>query len=316
MFYMSTDMDIRFWYNNNQVSIDERFLAMVEWISKWPQISTSWQGLQALERNVQKAVLDVNKELSFEEMKAAVRGYNKETYCLSTGIGFKCWRFKGDEVSPGYARIHLQVWGIEYAKRHFRDPRIEGDASIFITPVGPYCMVLDPPVGFPEDVNNKVAENLSDLTDMLFGLIDETKPISMKVFVEEAKLIPFNAHMVYFMNESMIIEDLKLIHELWEQGMSSYYIEPLRSADPVAEAITFHPWRKPALRQKVKQQLAEAISYLPYAREEAVRQVIASGMFDNYTMPIGVTVLEYPDFMNSLLDDFYIAVLHASKPQE
>ena len=45
---------------------------------------------------------------------------------------------------------------------------------------------------------------------------------------------------------------------------------------------------------------------------DTVRDVLAGGRFDTYTMPVGVTVLEYPDFLNAFLDRLYLEVLAAA----
>jgi hypothetical protein len=309
---MATGLDIRFW-TDDQLYMDEKFSRMVELVSKWPQIIDDWQELQIVDKNIQNVVLNITDPLSSDDIQQVVRGYNSSTYHLVTGRGFKCWRFKGLQAIPGFLRVQVESWGRDYARRHGRDYRIEGDAALSIQKVGPYCVLLNstdlPSV---QEVNHKVEENLEKLTDLLFSIIDGIKPNSMKVFVDEADYLPFNAHMAYYRDEDLIIKDIELIDEVYQKGMPSYRIKPLKVIDPAGGETALHPWRNEQARRTLQQRLAASLPKLPGVTKESIRHVISSGEFDNYTMPIGVTILEYPDFMNALLDRFYLAVLNAS----
>lgn len=308
---MSTELETLFWYPEVQKSIDDRFASMAKVVSAWSQSIDEWQGLKITGIDRQDVILDISEALSLDELLRTVHGYNKSTYRMVSGHAFQCWRFQGGQATPGYARLQLECWGNDYARRQQRDLRLEGQAAIYINHVGPYCMVLDPADRSAEEANQKVEENLSHLTDLLFGLIEASQPCSAKVFVDEAHSMPFNAHLFYFNNNTMVIEDLKFIYELWEHGLPTYHIPPLKSEDSKEKMMIFHPWRSSESRRTLHQRFSESISQLPLIFESSVQKVLSSSDFDHYTMPIGTTVLEFPDFMNAFLDRFYLAVLKA-----
>lgn len=307
---MTTERDMRFW-TTEHLGVDATFMHLIEAASAWSPLIDQWQGIKIVEHTIHNVVLTINEPLSSVALGHIVRGYDRPTYRIVTGRGFTCWRFAGLQATPGFLRLQLESWGTTYAQRHGRDIHMEGDAAISIQQVGPYCMLLDaaetPAV---RAVNQRVEENLAALTDLLFRCIATLHPSAVKVFVDAADYLPFNAHLAYYRSEDVIMDDIVFISEVWEHGLPAYRITPLKQLEPGTSATVFHPWRSVTAQQTLKQQLALGLPQVPHVTPTVIQQVLASGAFDTYTLPRGVMVLEYPDFMNAFIDRFYLAVLN------
>ncbi len=312
---MATELDMRFW-TTEHLGVDATFMHLIAAASSWSPLIDQWQGIKIVEHTIHNGVRTINEPLSSVALRQIVRGYDRPTYRIVTGRGFTCWRFAGLQATPGCLRVQLESWGTTYAQRHGRDIRMEGDAAVSIQHVGPYCMLLDadatPAV---QAVNQRVEENLTALTDLLFRCIETLHPSAVKVFVDAADYLPFNAHVAYYGSEDVIINDIAFISEVWEHGLPAYRIPPLKQVEPGTSDTVFHPWRSVTARQILKQQLALGLPQVPHVTPTAIQHVLGSGAFDTYTLPRGVMVLEYPDFMNAFIDRFYLAVLNTHTPQ-
>jgi len=55
--------------------------------------------------------------------------------------------------------------------------------------------------------------------------------------------------------------------------------------------------------------LGDRIHRVAAISTEDVRQTLAGGEFDNYSMPRGFTLLEFPHFLNAFIDRFFLRLL-------
>lgn len=307
---MATEIDARFWFDQQDYAPEVSFLNMVGAISRWPKAIVEWQGLRIVDYSTDQTVLNVKDKLSTEEVEHLAIGYKGSSLKWATALVYRCWRFKGLKADEGFMRLGVEAWGNTYAERHGRQMRMEGNASMSTQTVGPYCAIIDTEK-FPEakEVNDRVGDNLEDLADVLYGVVNFVKPRYMKVFNDAGEFFPFNAHLAYYSALSQVVDDIQLIAELWEHGLPSYKITALRDIDPIKKDFYFHPWRDGETRSKLKQRFDSTISRVSRVNNETLQRVISSERFDIYNLPEGFAILEYPHFFNSFLDRFYLEIL-------
>jgi hypothetical protein len=134
----------------------------------------------------------------------------------------------------------------------------------------------------------------------------------MKVFTDQGLYLPFNAHVAYYREESAVLEDLQLIADVWERGLPAHNIAPLRQKCPDDMGPAFHHWRPPEQRERLWNELNVLLppKTLPAVRD--IRAVVSSGHFDSYEMPSGVTLLDYPHYINAFLTNSYLEIYERS----
>jgi hypothetical protein len=67
------------------------------------------------------------------------------------------------------------------------------------------------------------------------------------------------------------------------------------------------------MRAELQQKLGQFMDRHRDVTKDDVQRALQSNRFDNYTMPAGAMVLEYPHLLNAFVDRFYLEVL-AGKP--
>ena len=55
--------------------------------------------------------------------------------------------------------------------------------------------------------------------------------------------------------------------------------------------------------------LGDRIHRVAAITTEDIRRTLAGGEFDNYNMPRGFTLLEFPHFLNAFIDRFFLRLL-------
>jgi len=309
---MASDICIHFYFKNDNYSAYDNFCGLTEALSSWDQSEETWQGLEVEKKRSRDFVQNLSLPLSLTVLKHdASRFASGTTERFSTGIGFRCWRFNQGEPKKGYLRAEVESWGPNYETSKLAYSEIEGVAAVSIRHPGPYCALLESETEKTvKDINSYVEENLENLTELLFLMIENLQPNSMKVFVNEGWTLPFNANFAYYRDESFVIEDLEYIAKIWKMGMPRYHnIMPLKKFIPNQHDFCFHTWREEQERREVWKNLTNVLPNLSSVSKKSIAKIIKSGKFDNYEMNPGFCVLEYPHFFNNFLDRFYFEIL-------
>src|SRR5205814_9140618 len=110
---------------------------------------------------------------------------------------------------------------------------VEGAAQIDLDTAAPYWTAKEADLSSAaSEYNARAQENLDDLTALIRSLAEAVSQSSVKVFTDYGWAFPWNAHCAFFSGPSAVIDDLKLIAKLWDQGAPGYQpMPPLRRYD-------------------------------------------------------------------------------------
>lgn len=312
---MTDYIEFRFYFDAPRPQPDELLCRMARVLGGTPQVENAFAALTTYRRHRHTRELVSAGGLNAEQLCQEARGKRDPELGLSTNIAFPCWRF-GDDDTPerGTVGIELESWGDEWLALHWGDRRVGGEAAVSLMRPSPFLALTKRSKSPQRDaINVKVEENLEELTQLFFRLIEELKPRSVKLYNSASFRFPMNAQLAYFRDESVVLDDLAWIAELWEQGLPSRKMPPLAQTPKEDVRYVFHEWRTSEMHQALRQRLGELVPRYKDVKVEDVQRLIGSGRFDNYTNEIGFTVLEYPHFLNAFVDRFYLELL-AGKP--
>jgi hypothetical protein len=308
---MSTEITVRFYLDSDDLVAGDSLCRIVRAFSDWPQATGRYSGLKVSGGNRQNVVFRHDGDLDADGICRFAEGRHHATELLSTRSSFKCWRFVNGNPVAGSVGVWLEAWGIDWTVRNHEHRGVGGDAALSIFDCGPFCALIDTKDSHRAAVNAQIEENLDTLMSLIFRLIEVLEPRSVKVFTDLGLYLPFNAHVLYAQDESVVLDDLALIARVWEEGLPAHGIGPIRTCRSAEMDTVFHSWRSSAQRECVRAQLDRYITKYGTRSFSDVRRVLATGRFDSYTMPRGVTILEYPHFINAFVHRFYLDVLGA-----
>lgn len=304
---MATELTVRLYFDAEPAS-PEVFAQLVEAIAAWGEANAPWQGLRVSGPQRQVIHRD-DTPLESGALTAASARFGDSAQQIASRISYRCWRFRGRTAEPGSSLAWVEAWGDRYGEARREDVRrIWGSAAFTIADAGPYCAVIDDTAAEVAAVNQRVEENLERLTKLIFGIVTAAKPAALKVFTDQGAYLPFNAHLAYYASEARLIDDVRLIADIWRRGLPDHQIPPLGEISD-GGSIAFHWWRNAEARRRLATDLGSRITRVNTVSVEAVRHVLQSGRFDNYSAPVGFVVLDFPHFVNAFLDRFFLELL-------
>lgn len=312
---MSTELSARFYLNDSPNPADT-FLRMINEISSWSAASGEWSSFKIAEGTRHNTVLKRGGTHSVTELKKLIPKNMDAENLISATTSFKCWRFRDGKAEESSVGLWVEAWGTEFGKRNEGDLRLGGLAAMTVFTVGPFCAVVDKP-GDPlaDRLNAKVEDNLNDLTNLIFRLIERLEPSSTKLYSGDGLFLPFNAHLVYHRTEDGFIEDLHFLADVWRKGLAAQQIPSFDHFQPKEQSPAFHGWRSEESRVLLWERFNHLLPRLPDVTTQTVQGLLRSGHFDNYNLTCGTAVLEYPFFLNSFLDRFYLELLESASPR-
>jgi hypothetical protein len=230
---VSTEIVARFHFDEHRRPADELLCRMARTFSEWPQTSNEFRGLKVSKMNRQTIAAREEGTLNADGLCKTAAGQRHPSGLLSTTSSFRCWRFPNGHPEAGSVGVWLEAWGDDWTLRHYEDHRIGGEASLAVFDVGPFCALTEAATRPQRDeVNASVEENLDALTGLLFRLIEALEPRSVKVYTDLSLYLPHNAHLLYFRDEGVVLDDLALIAQVWERGLPAHRTGPLRDCRP------------------------------------------------------------------------------------
>jgi hypothetical protein len=305
-----TEFDIRLWDSEGRPLADW-FEALVGVAEAWTPASGRWQGLRVEDARL-KEVARHREEMSAGELRRRAGELAAPgTRRLTTGVGVRCWRFRDGAPIEGWGRLGLVAWDRAWIAGSGRDLRLEGDGTLWIQDVRPYCATLGDE---PEAAvcNARVEDNLEQLTALLHAVIRRLRPRAIKVYSGAGDAVPFNAHLLGFAGPEVAVEDVRFLEELWRGGHPRYNIPPVATSAGSAQLL--HLWRSADQRARLHQRLGAAIAQAERVTERIVIDLLASGRLDTWETEPGWLVLDYPHPFNAFLDRFYLELLEAAAP--
>lgn len=300
---MSAGLTIRLYFAT--ASSVERFQALVQALDASPLASRVWTGVDVTARAPMNYRLQRTGEMIADAVgaQAAAAGLGDDE-CLGSYTSLRCWRRGERGMEEGSVVAYVDVWGDTYGRINDEDLRMGGNAAVTLSHVGPFTADI---TGGDAAYNEKVEENLANLTDLVMHLVTAMEPEATRVFDDQGLRLPFNAHAAYFRRPESVLEDLALLRDVWSHGLPAHRVAPLASYDGGAQEAALHLGRTPEMRRELWERLSAALAHRPTVDD--VRAIVASGRFDTLTQDESFVVLEYPHFVNAFVSRFYLEVL-------
>lgn len=304
---MATEITTRLYFDTEPVP-SRLFTQMVESVAAWHE-GARWQGLRVTAAPQRETIYRDDSLLDTQGLLSAAVRFEERSQQLSSRTSFPCWRFQGRKAEIGSSLAWVEAWGDDYGRAHGEDVRrVWGSASFTIADCGPYCALVDSTDVGAAAVNERVEENLDRLTKLMFRIVETCRPASLKVFTDQGAFLPFNAHLAYYASEDRLLQDIRLVTDVWRHGLPGHQLPPLGDIDD-GRSIAFHWWRSDEARRQLMTALGARLSQVDAIKVIDVQRVLASGEFDNYSMSPGFMVLEFPHFLNAFLDRFFLKLL-------
>jgi hypothetical protein len=249
---MATEITARLYFDSEPAPA-RVFSQLIEAVSAWREGNAPWQGLRVHAGARREAVFRDDAPLDTGALAALAARFGETSQQLSTRTSYDCWRFQGRTPVAGSSLAWVEAWGDEYGRDRGEDVRrIWGSATFTISDCGPYCAIIDARDAAAavanEAVNERVEDNLDRLTKLIFRIVEAVEPASLKVFTDQGAFLPFNAHLAYHASEARVLEDVRLIAELWQTGLP-------RQVRQLQRAARLRPARLSALHERVPRSL-------------------------------------------------------------
>jgi hypothetical protein len=305
---MATDLSIRLYFS--APSSIERFEALVEALEDSPLANHTWHGFRVATRRPLQYRVHRDDRMTAAQVREAAReaglGIDED---LGSYTSLRCWRRDDDGMVEGSVVAYLNVYGDEYIRMNEEDPRMAGQAAITLSHAAPFVVDI---TGQDATYNEKVEQNLDNLTGLMVDLANALQPDALRLFTDQGLYLPFNSHLSFFRRAEIVLEDIELLRQVWKHGLPLHRVPPLHSYTGGVQNGALHLDRTPAQRHELWQRLTAGLGHTPTVDD--VHAILTSGRFDTLTKGEGFVVLEYPHFVNSFVARFYLEVLeHAGR---
>lgn len=144
---MSVDIDVRFWYDDSNLSSHERFGQMVEAVAAWPRVVGNWDWLRVFDERFHHTVFEMSAPIELGKIPDTISPYaGAGMRGFSITVSFRGWQHVQDpDVEKGYLQLTVQSWEREYANLGWlgRTEKLVGLACLHIRSSAPYQVHLD-----------------------------------------------------------------------------------------------------------------------------------------------------------------------------
>lgn len=210
-----------------------------------------------------------------------------------------------DEVG----NVGISCYGPAYGLISRGEERLREDVHISLTPVSPFV------ASGKADHDAAAEANTQLLMTLILRIIDTLCPTRLTVTQDIAAPLSFNSHCVYFSSFEEVVSDLRFIHHMWTNGIHRWQPAepPLAWCDPRKRQFVFSPLRTADMRQRMFEDFGRLLPVVDNVTTSDVSSVLKSKKFDFFDRDLqgenGICVLDFPFFVNTLLDEFYLGVL-------
>lgn len=289
----------RFYFKDAR-SQEEIFCAVAQALEQWEPASGMFSNFGIDRESFGNRVVSLKGELTLEDLLHAVRGMNDPAYMLTADTTYRCWQKsedgKGMEQRESLLGIHIRG-------EDSYDLRVNGQVEMVFY-VRPYIK-LDPR---RDEVNQYVEKNLISMADFMISLAKRLDASSMKIYEEYMLNMPLNAHAAYYRDTQALQDDLRFIAEIWERGLPEHRLGAVKDGNP-EDLKHVIDRRDAAWKDRMMNALNELLPIKAMPTAEDIRTVLHSRWHDYCNINEGYVVLDYPFYMNNMLDGFYIEVL-------
>lgn len=320
---MSLDLYIQIYPREVEYNAIETILELTKLVDEWNSFRTTWSSLNVKQYDYgNKCVCDFmagRHILPYDKIINSVHNLKQDIdYTISICSLFPYSNTNSEKKAvKSYGSLDIQSWGSERFRGQY--PFEVGYAQLVFNPANHYFFVMDQEIHNPDTkyqaYNNRVQENLNEISRLLHLLIEYLDPLSIKMFMDRGDKVPFNSHVTYFANPEAVIQDLHFIQKIWD---GEYYTSkvPLTEYDPCAHEWLFNEMRTSKQRQELWEELSRLLPFLHEVTSQNVEdawdveQSVEDGWLDIKRInEEGAIVYSSSQFFNSFVSQFYLDVL-------
>lgn len=290
----------RFYFKDAR-SPEEIFCSIAQALSQWEPASGKFSDFHIDRESIGNSVVSHRGELTLEDLLHAARGMNDPAYTLMADTTYRCWQKSEDGKGMEQRESLLSIFTMG-GDSH--DLGVNGQVQMAFR-IRPYIK-QDPR---RDEFNQYVEKNLISMADFMISLAKRLDASSMKIYEEYMLNIPLNAHAAYYRDTQAVQDDLHFIAEIWERGLPAYRLGAIKNGNP-EDLKDVTDRRDAAWKDQMMNALNELLPIKAMPTAEDIRTVLHSRWHDYCNTNEGYVVLDYPFYMNNMLDGFYIEVLN------
>ncbi len=309
---MATELDTRLWFSEKKRGSKDLFLNLLEIITAADMCQDHWSNLSIVENVPSNRIFKKVEKQTVPEIGALLESYQQENLKFTVYVPIKSWRFSGAKAEEAFVQLAVSCWGKEYGKTIGFDHALEGNASISILSVGPYCKSAlgesysQEVVG---QIDRLIEENIQLFTGLLLKIMEGIAIEKMLSFSDAGAYLSVNAHIACFASKEKIIQECEYLREILLKGNQSYQLRSIMDKGVVEDNHMFHEWRSEEDKGILCEKLLRALSHPVEITRSKVEVVFDSGKYDFFEGSKGIMILNYPFFANDFLDDFFLDML-------
>ena len=256
---MTNELLIPLRFDGEPLPAVELFGRLARGTVDYPRAGEAWKGLRVRGAGGE-VVLAREGPLATEELVTELADAPGPVGQVLAYTALECWRLPGGVPEPASVGLWIETFGPAAAGWPAPERRPPGAAALRVWSAGPFC--AEAPA--PEDprraaANERVAENLENLTELLFHLVGELAPAALHVYSDAGACFPLNAHLAYYRSERPLGDDLAEIERAWRAGLPERGLPALAELEPAGAEFPLHGWRAPAARRELAAALGEAL---------------------------------------------------------
>jgi len=298
----------RFYFRDAR-SPGELFSKIVQALAQWKPASGKFEDFDVERESSHNRVVSLRGEFGLEELLHAASGMNDPEFMLGVDTSYRCWwdSEDGNGMEQRDSLLSIYTTGVDWHKWANIDLRIRGQVEMYFH-LAPYNELMAGTNPRQDEINQYVEMNLISMSDFMLSMAQKLDATSMKIYQEDMLQIPLNAHLAYYRDTQALQDDLRFIAEIWKRGLPPYSLGPVKDGNPEdLERVVYR--RDEAWKDRMMNALSELLPIKAMPTAEDVRAVLHSRRHDYCDRNEGFAVLDYPFYMNSMLDRFYIEVL-------
>lgn len=311
--------NVRFYFRDAPPPGD-LFCTIAQALAEWEQGNNKFLYFRVARDDGHARVVDKKGEFTLEELLKAARGMNDPAYELYTRASYRCWWDEDGKVEDLNTALMLFTQGTDWFRFANIDHRLEGltRLTFIASPYDELPSDNDPHHEeinrYTEEVNRHIEENLETLSEFLMSLALTVGASSMKIFRDDVFHMPLNASFAYYRDAQALLDELRFISEIWENGLPAYEIGALKDGNAkdlerVIYENRYAEWAGRKWRDRLMDDLKTLLPIKAMPTEEDVERVLKSGRHDYYNVGDGFAVQDYPYYMNCMQDRFFVDVL-------
>jgi len=307
---MSSELTTRIWWNDPEKTVRSRLLDLIQAFEAWKGVAVEWSTVVVKRNFPGNEILRLVNDVAFEKLISAYQ--ESESDKITAYTSFPCWRFHKDGPEWAGVMAAISCWGNAYGQGMNFRRQFEGHAELTLINSAPFFGYLDRSSDtFPATLENeKVGENLEALMALLQEATAKCNPAKWLSYSDEgSSYIPINAHIAFYDNLSILLEEVIAFKIILLKGQADEHLPPVESLETLLGTGYHHSFRTEEQENELLVRFKKIAASTFQPDISHLKAVLATEKYDFFNFGEGFLVLDYPFFLNSLLQDFFLELL-------